>query len=138
MTPAQQFKLGFVTRCLEEGLTAELAAERIKQATLNDWLPGFGTAGTTAAGAAGAAGLFASPYTAPVAYGAAGVGLLAGGAYIGNKLGRSFSQAKLNNPIDVKEVQHQEVLQALAQHRQRLLADLVRQGVKPSQLKDAM
>jgi hypothetical protein len=137
MTPAQQFKLGFVTRCLEEGLTAEMVEERVKQAgSWQDYLPNTLLGG--AATAAGAAGSFASPTTSPLAYGAAGLGLVGAGAYLGNQVGKSFSQAKLVNPVDVKEVQHQELMQAYAHHRQRLLAQLARQGVKPSQLQAAM
>lgn len=122
MTPLEQFKLGFLTRCAEEGLSPEAAQARIAQAerTLTQTKEAD-VASTLASGTAYLGGLGAKALAAPAVMGPLAVG---GAGVAGMGLGYLSRKAELANPIDVEDVQKQELIQAYLLHRRRILDEM--------------
>lgn len=121
------FKLGFLTRCAEEGLTGETLAARVTQlekaAAINLWplaayklLTSFGNAASSAAGNA-------ARVAAPLYFGLPVVGGFIGGGAAG------YGAAKLTEPkLDDEQIKNEELA-----HTYRVYADRLRASRKQKQ-----
>lgn len=99
VTAKEAFRLGFLTRCAEEGLTGPALQERIKQASIpiGYVVPGLGIL-------AGAALLTGQPGAAGVMMGIPAAAGLAGGAALG------YGAAKATEPdISAEDIKAQEL-----------------------------
>lgn len=123
MTPAQHFKLGFLSSCVSQGITAEQGLERLekfatekpdisKTAGLANWIPSPPSLGTVATALA-----------APVALGAGGI---YGAHALGQSAGGAARGGQLARPIDTKQVQKQELIAAYREQTRKILEDIVR------------
>lgn len=158
MTPSEQFKLGFLTRCVEEGLSDPEIDLRVKQAfwpiigraaalaaatatgpmvANSDYNPlkWMGSrAGISTAGGLGAAGLVS---ISPVAMGVAallatgGVGALGYG--LGSRAGYENKKQQLQTAVNPASEQQHELINAYDQHGKLMEAEMHRnkQTVKP-------
>jgi hypothetical protein len=109
LTPSQMFKVGFLLRCADEGLSDEETAERVamaeryvKQAGVGDAIQGTASGGSATLQLLRSLGL----------WGLVGGGLLGGiGGYAGGVL--------TDEPTDPSEVKKQELVAAYQQHADR-------------------
>jgi hypothetical protein len=124
LTEKEAFRLGFLTRCAEEGLTGSELQGRIKQASAADWLLPIGT---------GAVGLYLAnrvPGAGPL------VGLIpAAGLAAGAGLG--YGAAKLTEPnISAEDIKAQELADTYRIYAQRARAN--RQAKKYRQARSSI
>jgi hypothetical protein len=126
LTEKEAFRLGFLTRCAEEGLTGEDLRGRVKQASVNpaDWLLPIG---------AGGLGLYLasrSPVVGPL------VGLVpAAGLAAGSALG--YGAAKVTEPnISADDIKAQELADTYRIYAQRARAN--RQAKKYRQARGSL
>lgn len=114
MTPSEKFRFGFLASCVEQKLSPEAAIGLAKVAS--DMLSSEKKASnwTTALLA-----LAAPPVAA--------VGLIGGGAYLGSMAGEATRKRELTNPVDVKDVQKQELVQSYKWHTNQIMKELAKQ-----------
>lgn len=123
MTPAQHFKLGFLSSCVSQGITAEQGLERLekfatekqattKTASLSSWIPGPPSIGT-----------LATLLAAPVAVGAGGI---YGAHALGESAGGAARGQQLAQPIDTKQTQKQELIAAYREQTRRIVEGLAK------------
>lgn len=138
MTPSEQFKLGFLTRCVEEGLSDTEVDLRVKQANLwttmvanSSWNPlTWGPNGQTAVGMLGTGAALAAPAVSPEAMAlaaavvAGGVGALGYG--LGRRAGYENKRQQLQTAIEPKKEQQHELVDAYDQHGKLMEAEMLR------------
>lgn len=116
LTPAESFRLGFLTRCADEGLTSAEAEQRAKLASVEGWPIVRHVSGAFETGL----GLFtkAPMYAAALGIPAAGaVGALAGYGLAG--AGVNMPDKPSDDP-DAAAVKHRELVDALRQHTEQI------------------
>lgn len=139
MTPQEQFRVGFLLRCAEDGCTMDDVRSRVKTAMdkLSSIAPTAASVGTGAGVAlgsgavnavSGAKNLLTDYMKSPLALTGAGIALSAG---LGGSIGHGLAKAQ-SEDIDPQELKRQELLQAFKAHTARIrqLAAL-RQPQKP-------
>lgn len=157
MTPSEQFKLGFLTRCVEEGLSDPEIDSRVKEAfwpmigriatglattfpamvANSDYNPLKWTGSSAGLRTAGGVGLAGYAAISPAAMGVAAIlaagGVGAVGYGLGSRAGYENKKQKLQTAVNPASEQQHELVDAYDQHGKLMEADMLRnkQTVKP-------
>lgn len=111
LSPSEAFRLGFLTRCAEEGLSLDGVRDRVKQATLGKTALGYTgyQAGKDVGSVVGE--LAALPATLAM------LGIPAA-ALIGGAGGYGLGRLTSDHEVDAKQIKQQELAQFLRQQAQ--------------------